>query len=198
MDVTRRLKAARRRILRILYDRYLEDPLASTEPQDFFEKYGLTRDDLVVNIHYLHDSGLVELLMGYAPPLFSGARITAKGVDVVENYYEFNARFPAAEQEAEDGLTGLPLLAERFTEHVEQTALDGEARRTLLRDALYLREELARPTERWRRHVLRAVLDWMERTIPETDASCATLLRQMKKALLHTASEEDASDTETP
>ncbi len=183
MNAIRQMKATRRRILRILYNRYLEDPLASTDPYQFFEQHNLTRNDLVVNIHYLHDSGLVELLMGYAPPLFSGARITAKGIDVVENPYEFNLRFPAADNEEKGASDSLPALVEQFTRQVEQAALDGETRRTVLRDAWFLREELARPPERRRNDVILAAFSWMERLVSGADVVCQRLLREARARL---------------
>ncbi len=195
MDTVRQLKATRRRILRFLYEQYLKDPLASTDPYEFFDAHGFSRHDLVVNIHYLHDSGLVELLMGYTPPLFSGARITAKGIDLVENHYAFNLRFPALNGETQAVSDTLPALVEQLTQRVEQLALDGERRRTLLRDALYLREELARPHNRWRGDVIGAVLGWMEAALPEDDAACGFLLKQIHALVSSGQAADDAAQT---
>lgn len=186
MNSIQRMKAMRGRILRILYERYLEDPLASLEPCDFFDRHGFLWDDLSTNIHYLHDSGLVELIIGYAPPMFSIARITAKGVDLVENFYEFNLRFPPLNAADGDPLAGLPALVERLAEQVHLTALDGEMRRTLQRDALYLREELARPRDRWRNGVIETTLGWMEDALGDSD-ECADVLRRIRETLAHAA-----------
>ena len=47
------------------------------------------------------------------------------------------------------------------------SAIDGEQRRSLLRDVQFLRDELARPPERWRAHVIHTVLGWIEESVPD-------------------------------
>ena len=95
------------------------------------------------------------------PPVSAAARITADGIDLVENHYEFNLRFPGDFQEAEETLSELPLLMERLVEEADLSPLDGEARKSLLRDAQSLRDEFARPVHRWRHEVIDTVLGWM-------------------------------------
>jgi len=155
-------KAVRRRILEILYQRYLSDPLEMLAPEDFLADEAITRENLIPNIHYLNDRKLVELMIGYSPPLFAAARIRAEGIDLVENPFEFDWRFPPAIEAGEGHSWELPALIERLVEEGDFAPLDGEERRALLRDVQYLRDEVARPPHRWRRHVIATVLDWIE------------------------------------
>lgn len=154
-------KSIRRRLLITLYERYLADPIEMLAPSDFLEDASLTRQELIVNMHYLADRGFVELMIGYNPSSFASVRITADGIDLVENRFEFNLRFPPAPDESEQSAGNLLWMMERLVEEVEFSPLDGEARKNLLRDVQYLREELARPVHRWRRNVIETVMDWM-------------------------------------
>ena len=135
----------------------------------------LTREDLLSNVHYLHDRGLIELLIGYNPPMFAAARISPNGVDMVENPYEFNLRFPAPMGEMDATLASVPLLVEQLVQEADFCALDGEKRKCLLRDIQYLRDELSRPEERWRREVVATVLGWLAGYFPEEDCGLPSL-----------------------
>ena len=146
-------------------------------PQDIVEESELGRDDLLPNIYYLHDRGYVELLRSYDPPLFSAARITAEGIDLVENRFEFNLRYPPAPGEAEDSVAEAPTLIEKLVEEAEFAPLDGEARKCLLRDVQVLRDEVARPVERWRPKVVRDVISWMEAPFREPGGVLPSLAR---------------------
>lgn len=146
----------------ILYDRYNLDPLEMLAPEDVLEDGTVRRDDLLANIHYLADRGLVELMIGYNPPMFAAARITADGIDLVEDRFEFNLRFPPVLGELEEATARVPLLMERLVSEADFSALDGEKRKALLRDVQYLRDELSRPAERWRIDVVETVCSWIE------------------------------------
>ena len=173
-------KSVRRRLLKILYDHYQADPLEMLSPTDIIDE-GVARDDLVANIYYLHDRELIELMMGYNPPLFAAARITADGIDLVENRFEFDLRFPPAPDEAEDALAGIPLLLERLIDEAEFSPLDGEKRHALLRDVQFLRDEIARPATRWRTAVIDAVLGWVEGHFDHADEAAHSALPSLAK-----------------
>ena len=162
-------KSVRRRLLTILYKRYLEDPLDMLSPEDILAHGTVERADLVANMHYLSDRGLVELLTGYNPPLFAAARITADGIDIVENRYEFNLRFPPEPGQEEKDRAEIPVLVEQLLEEAEFSPVDGEERHALIRDIQFLRDEIARPAPRWRTQVIRTVLDWIEGHIRHCD-----------------------------
>jgi len=160
-------KSIRRRLMTILYERYLQDPLEMLTPEDFLGADGVLREELIANIHYLADRNLVELMIGYNPPMFAAARIMADGIDLVENRFLFNLRFPPETDEQEEAFAEIPTLVERLVEEAEFAPIDGEARLALLRDVQYLRDEIARPVRRWRRDVIDTVLTWVARNIDE-------------------------------
>ncbi len=170
-------KSIRRRLLTILYERYLQDPLDMLTPEDFLEDGALHREDLAANMHYLHDRNLVELMMGYNPPMFAAARITADGIDLVENRFEFNLRFPPEPGEEEEDMADLPRLMEQLTAEADFSPLDGEARASLLRDVQFLRDEVARPVHRWRMPVIETVLGWIAANFAHPDETLPSLPR---------------------
>ena len=170
-------KSVRRRIMLTLYDRYFKDPLDMLSPEDLMEGGAIVREDLVPNAYYLSDRGLVELMIGYNPPLFAAVRITADGIDLVENHYAFNMRFPMDLEEAVETLNELPLLVERLVEEADLSALDGEARASLIRDVQYLRDEFARPIRRWRREVIDTVMEWIARPFDNADEALPSLAK---------------------
>lgn len=150
-------------------------------PEDFVENGGFDRKDLVFDMHYLSDSGLVELMRGYIPPLFAAARISAKGIDLVENRFQFDLRFPPEVAPGDQDLAELPHLLERLVAEVDISALDGDSRKRALRDVQYLREEIAAPVASWRREVIQATLDWIAAPFDtaETDLPSFDKIRQL-------------------
>jgi hypothetical protein len=168
-------KSVRRRILTFLYDRYIVDPLEMLSPEDVLEDGTIRRADLLANIHYLADRGLVELMIGYNPPMFAAARITADGIDLVEDRFEFNLRFPPVLGELEETMAHVPTLVERLVSEADFSSLDGEKRKSLLRDVQYLRDELARPAERWRTDVIETVCSWIDAYFDGSGESLPTL-----------------------
>lgn len=157
----------RRRILLLLYEHYMRDPLEMLAPDVFMDEGQIARQDLVPNIHYLADRDLVELMLGYNPPLFASARIRPGGIDLVENRYEFNLLFPPEPGAEEEALADIPRLLEELMVQAELSPLDGEARKALLRDVDFLRGEVSRPAYRWRRDVIDTVLGWVETPFPD-------------------------------
>lgn len=168
-------KAVRRRLLTILYQRYMNNPLDMLGPSDFLTEEGLSRQDLVVNIHYLHDAGLAELMVGYNPQSFNAVRITAKGVDLCEDAYRFNRRFPAGADDADFPLSEAARLVEELLAQVDLVPVDAETRRGLLQDIEYLRSELSRPAGSRRPPVLRTAAGWIGAILGENDESLSTL-----------------------
>ena len=184
-------KSIRRKLLQFMYDRYLNDPLEMVEPETFAAQLPeVTRRELVSNMHYLGDRRLVELMLGYNPPMFAAARITANGIDLVENRFEFNLRFPPAPGTEEEATAALPHLIEHLVEEADFSPLDGEERACLLRDVQFLRDELARPAHRWRQHVILAVLTWILDSAddpPETLPSALALQVRVQQVMAEEA-----------
>ena len=176
-------KSIRRRILQVLYGHYEENPLALCLPDELLEDGTIPRDALFVNACYLHDAGLIEVKHGYVPNMFDACRIAPGGVDLVEKRVEFDLRFPPHPDTVEEHASRIPSLMERIVEEADFSPLDGEARRTLLRDVQFLREELARPVERWRREVVWTVIDWLEGWFEHPEKVFPTLA-DLKSALI--------------
>ncbi len=188
-------KYVRRRILIILYDCYMHNPLEMLGPDIFIDEQGMTRADLVPNIHYLADRGLVELMIGYNPALFASARIRPDGIDLVENRYAFNLRFPPAPGAEEEAVAEVPLLVEDLVNQAELSPLDGDGRRALLQDVAFLREEIARPVHRWRKEVVDTVLSWIAAPFTEP-AHILPALPKLHQALDHAWDEEKTAQGE--
>lgn len=153
----------------------MRNPLDMLGPSDFAEEPGLSREALVVNIHYLHDSGLAELMVGYNPQSFSAVRITARGIDLVENRYEFNRRFPAQPLDADFAMSEAVRLAEALEEEIDLAPLDWDTRQGLRQDVGFLRQELARPAELLRKPAVEAVVSWIEAALAGTEETLPSL-----------------------
>ena len=69
-------KYVRGRILQILYEHFLDDPMKMLTPEDILSDESIERENLAASAIYLHDRGLIELAIGYAPPLFASARMS--------------------------------------------------------------------------------------------------------------------------
>jgi len=176
-------KSVRRRILQMLYDRYVENPLSLSLPDELLEDGSIPRDALFVNACYLHDAGLIEVKHGYVPNMFDACRIAPAGIDLVESRVEFDLRFPPHPDTIEEHASRVPSLMERIVEEAEFAPLDGEARRCLLRDVHYLREEVVRPVERWRREVIWTVIEWLEGWFDHPEKAFPTM-GDLKAALM--------------
>ena len=168
-------KSIRRSLLITLYEHYMADPAEMVEPALFLADGTLEKHSLLVNMHYLSDRGLVELMLGYDHSSFAAVRITAKGIDLVENQFELDHQFPPHPDAAEQGAADLPMLIELVQAEADLCDLDGVARRALFDDIAYLRSEIARPAAAWRLHVIQAVLGWMAQTVADCDSPPPTL-----------------------
>lgn len=151
----------------ILYDSYQHDPMQMLTPQDIAEVGTVVLEDLPANCHYLHDQSLIELLVGYNPPMFAAARIAPKGIDLYENDIEFDKAFPL--EATEDDLRApnvIPLMMQ-LAQEIEASSLDGIRLEWLLRDVSHLREELRRPEYDWRAEPILNDLRWVEALIEQ-------------------------------
>lgn len=162
-------KSIRRRLLVTLYEHYMANPAEMLEPAAFLGDGTLEKHPLLVNMHYLADRGLVELMLGYDPSVFAAVRITSKGIDLVENQFELDRQFPPHPDGAEQGAADLPLLIEQLQHEADICDLEGTARRALLDDVAYLRNEIARPAACWRLQVILSVLGWMSEAVAACD-----------------------------
>lgn len=186
MSKYRHPKTIRRWILTKLYERYLENPTEMLGPEDFLETGFVDKKQLAVNMHYLYDKELVELITGYNPPLFVAARITPKGIDLIENQKEFDLLFPEYPADLEEKTAEILQTIEHLVFEADLVPLDGDTRKCLQRDLQYLRDELARPAKKWRKEVIETVLTWIENATADLDKneflpSLPILLTQISK-----------------
>jgi hypothetical protein len=85
----------RRKILEMTYELFKEHPYYRLTPKDFREKLDIGTKDLHFNIIYLEEKGYLELQKPLEGSIFVGARITTKGVDLIEDPFQFDMAFPA-------------------------------------------------------------------------------------------------------
>ena len=76
----------------MLYQRFTEHPYHRITPKEFIENLGVTQEKLDFNIVYLEEKGFVELQKPLEGSIFVGARITTKGIDLVEDEKQFNEK----------------------------------------------------------------------------------------------------------
>jgi hypothetical protein len=99
----------RRKILEMVFERFKEHPYYRVTPKEFREALKISLKDLHYNIIYLEEKGLLELQKPLEGSLFVGARITTKGIDLLEDEYKFDIMFPP---DAEEALAGTNVFAE--------------------------------------------------------------------------------------
>ncbi len=89
----------RRKILKMVYERFREHPYYRITPKEFRENLNINLRELHYNIIYLEEKGLIELQKPLEGSIFVGARITPKGIELVEDEYQLNIIFPADQKE---------------------------------------------------------------------------------------------------
>lgn len=154
-------RGVRRYILWTLYELYQEDPLQMMAPEDFLEPGSLQRKDLASGAYYLHECGYIELMIGYSPPMFDAARISTKGIDLVEDTPGFNRLFPPEGGGDASNPAEAMALVMQVAKEADACSLQGVRRAWLLKDLENLRDELRKPSSTWRGDVVECVPRWM-------------------------------------
>ncbi len=134
----------RRRILEMLYEKFTEHPYYRITPKEFKNELKINLRELNYNVIYLEEKGLIELQKPLEGSLFVGARITTKGVDLVEDEYKFNMMFPLNSKRAisENIFAKLHLLQAK----IESTDnLSSELREIIIEEIKGIEEELKKP-----------------------------------------------------
>lgn len=130
----------RRRILELLYKSYAEHPYNRTAPKEFKEILGIGLKELHFNIIYLEEKGYVELSKPLEGSIFVGARITPRGVDLVEDEYELNVFFPEDSSAIPDDIFS------EFENLVNETKnivkISDESKELIIEELKYILEEL--------------------------------------------------------
>lgn len=155
-------------------------------PDDIMEDGLVAVSELSANCHYLHDRSLIELLVGYNPPMFAAARIAPKGIDLYEDPLKFDKLFP--ENPAERRLRApnvIPVMM-RLAQESERSPMEGLRREWLLRDLGQLREKLRQVPEDWEADAILNDLEWLEGILQEEglELEAFSELQSMLKAWL--------------
>lgn len=86
-------KELRKKILECLYEKRSE---FDVDPSELFERMNVSEPELDMEIRYLEEKGFVRIIssfMGKPYLNFCGVKITANGIDLVEDPDEFNKLF---------------------------------------------------------------------------------------------------------
>ena len=176
-------KVIRRSILEILYDSYQVDPLHMLSPYDLAEHRTVQLEDLTPNCHYLHDRELIEMMVGYKPPMFDAVRIAPPGIELYEDVRAFDKQFPPIATETRGAPNVVPLMMQLGRE-AEVCSLEGVRRDWLLKDMSHLRDELRLPEDEWRADIILRDLSWLEGFFEEGDESELPALDKLKSILI--------------
>ncbi len=169
--------------MEILYESYQKDPLHMLSPYDIAEHGTVVLEELTPNCHYLHDRSLIELMMGYNPPMFDAARIAPQGIELYENILEFDKLFPRDPSEGRLRAPNVIPLMIQVAREAEASSLDGVRREWLLRDLSHLREELRRPEDDWRAETILRDLKWLEGIMDTNEGDELPSLEKLKSML---------------
>jgi hypothetical protein len=149
-------------ILTVLYESYQRDPMFMMTPSDMADASALLINDLAPNCHYLHERELIELIMGYSPPLFAAARIAPEGIDLYEDRTRFERLFSRGSgARSEDTKALIPLLMS-LAQEAETVRLEGLRREWLLRDVTRLRDLVRGPEKDWDPDAILTALGWLK------------------------------------
>lgn len=130
----------RRRILELLYKSYADHPYNRITPKEFKEILNIGLKELHFNIIYLEEKGYVELSKPLEGSIFVGARITPRGVDLVEDEYELNVFFPEESSTIPDEIFG---EFENLINETRDTAeISNESKEIIIEELKYVLDAL--------------------------------------------------------
>lgn len=134
----------RRKILQMLYESFTEHPYNRITPNEFKETLSIGLKELHFNMIYLEEKGYVELSKPLEGSVFVGARITPRGIDLVEDECELNVLFPvqpAARHVSDDALKKFDALAQQAT---ELPHLSNDSKELVVEELNSIRDELTK------------------------------------------------------
>lgn len=178
MSVTEN-RAVRRKILLALYEAYQTHPHLMLSPREVMDATGVTYDELPRNIFYLEERGLVECLKGFGTVLFGAAKLTARGVDVVEDDQALNELFPVNGATVLSPTDELSELFERIRIAARMAPLGQEEIETLTDELEYVRRSSSRTKTHERMTKIETVLGWIANGLDGNES----VLRDMRRLL---------------
>ena len=154
-------RAVRRKILIALYEVYQIHPQAMLSPREVMDAADVTHDGLARNIFYLEEHGLVECLKRFGTRPFGAAKLTAKGVDIVEDENKLNELVPINGDATEGPTDELAELFERIRTDARNAPLGQEDIDSLIDELEFVQKSLARAQTDERAEKIQTVLGWI-------------------------------------
>lgn len=165
----------RRRILEMLYEQFKEHPYYRITPKEFKELLNIDLKTLNFNIVYLEEKGYIELQKPLEGSLFVGARITSKGVDLVEDDYQLDITFPVEKDTTEMQINifkEFNLLIDKINNSNE---ISKDTKELLVEEVKEIQKELKRIEPSYRR--VKLFLDKIKQHNFDAGAQIVTLLK---------------------
>lgn len=175
-------KSTRKEILNILYTQYLRDPMKMLTPDDMLGDT-LDRERLAPNVHYLHERGFVELLVGYNAPLFAAVRIAPDGIDLIEDAHRFTQMFSSQGAVTDAVSSETPALVLAIADEVEASSLTNVRKEWLLADLRELRDQLRRPAHERQEIRVSEILQSLDEYFDDDASMYLPSLARLKSAL---------------
>jgi hypothetical protein len=173
-------KIIRRRILLALYETYQKHPHIMFSPKEMMDAADVTYDELRTNVFYLEERGFVECLKGFGTALFGAARLTAQGVDIVEDAAAFNELFPAAANSSVTPGDELSELFERISLEARMAPLGQDDIDSLTEEIEFVRRLASRKTAADRMDKIETLLGWIKASFDGNNAVLRDIDRLME------------------
>jgi DNA-binding MarR family transcriptional regulator len=167
-------------MLLVLYDAYQTHPHLMLSPKEVMDAAGVTHDELVRNIFYLEEHGLVECLKGFGTALFGAAKLTAQGVDVVEDEEKLNELFPVEGEVPSRPADELSELFERIRIDARIAPLGQEDIDTLIDELEFIRRSLERTRTPERMRKIETLFGWITASFDGNESVLRDICRLME------------------
>ncbi|HIE05231.1 MAG TPA: hypothetical protein EYP58_00355 [bacterium (Candidatus Stahlbacteria)] len=163
----------RREILRLLFEKFQEHPYHRILANEFCKIIGIPLSRLDYNMIYLEEKGYVELQKPREGDVFISARITARGIDLIEDDFEFDLRLKKAEtkEEEDDALSAL----DQLKRDVEKSKPRSLSKDDLLAELEELRIELQSKKPSYQK--VKERLDFLKRKEPDVARRLSVILK---------------------
>ncbi|KPJ70488.1 hypothetical protein AMJ52_09905 [candidate division TA06 bacterium DG_78] len=135
----------RRKILEMLYERFKEHPYYRITPKEFREVLDIDLKKLYYNIIYLEEKGHVELQKPLEGNLFVGARITTKGIDLIEDEYQFNILYPVVQLKTSTRTHFLQEFDELIKKIQSMDTMNNDTKELIIEEIVEIKSELKKP-----------------------------------------------------
>lgn len=165
----------RREILRLLYEKFQEHPYHRILASEFCQLTKVPLSRLDYNMIYLEEKGYVELQKPWEGDVFISARINAKGIDLVEDDFEFDLRLKKAEKGEESERPDAMVSLDQLKMDVEHSKPRSLSRNDLLAELDELKSELQSENPSYQK--VKDRLDFLKRREPDVARRLTVILK---------------------